>query len=274
MSHLGSGPPTGHDEGKALPERISGEDEGRTLLSLVGSIPTTDPEYGLWWSTQDGWDLYAMILQRVGTPIALSVNRQYGVSYQAEDVANTAFLVMRQDFVATYLTRSLDPWAYLASVLKRETIRAAGAHFRTELTDEVLFVQDALYSAPPITVREAAVLTADVLGSAAPVLPQDVLLEAVMYFAERGHQRISHLYTSATVDPELTGRGLGREEILAIANAVLGSRPDTHLNSLIAAFLADPAFDPKVSIRHRRALKKFTARITKAHNQEMRQLVG
>lgn len=274
MSQLGTGPPTGHDEGKAVPERNSGEDEGQALISLVGSIPSTDPEYGQWWSTQDGWELYAMILRRIGTPIAISVNRQYGVSYEAEDIANTAFLVMRQDFVAAYLSRSTDPWAYLASVLKREMVRTAGSHFRTELTDEVLYVQDALPWTPSITVGEAAMLTAHALSSAATALREDVLLEAVLYFAERGHQRISHLYTNATADPELTALGLGREEILAIANAVLGSRPDNQLNSLIAAFLTDPAFDPKSSIRHRRALNKFTARITKAHHQEMRQLVG
>lgn len=273
MSQLGSGPPTGHDEGTALPERISGEDEGRALISLVGTIPSTDPEYGQWWSTQDGWNLYAMILQRIGTPIAISVNRQYGVSYEAEDVANTAFLVMRQDFVAAYLARSTDPWAYLASVLKREMVRTAGAHFRTELTDDVLFIQDAQPATPSITVREAAVLTANTMAAGAG-LREDILLEAVMYFAERGHQRLSHLYTDATVDPELTSLGLGREEILAIANAVLGSRPDNHLNSLIAAFLTDPAFEPKSSIPHRRALNKFATRISKAHHQEMRQLVG
>jgi hypothetical protein len=73
--------------------------------------------------------------------------------------------------------------------------------------------------------------------------------------------RISHLYTHATTDDELTDLGLVREEILAIANAVLGSRSGGGQNSLIAAFLHDPAFDPRSSILHRRALQKFQSRM-------------
>lgn len=237
-------------------------------------MPATDPEYGRWWGTGDGLELYARITTRIGEPIALSLSRRYGVSYEASDVANTAVIILRQDFVAAYLARSQDPWAYLASILKREMIREIGAHFRHELTEDLLSHNVARKPVQPATIMEAAALTAAALAEAAPGFPPVLLETAVAYFAHEGQKRLSHVYTDATTDPRLTDLGLDRTEILAVANAVLGSRPDNHLNSLIAAYLADPAFDPKSSIRHRRALHKFAARIAKAHQQEKRLLVG
>ncbi|MCC3292561.1 hypothetical protein [Arthrobacter sp. zg-Y1110] len=238
-------------------------------------MPSADPYYGQWWGSGEGRDFYQEVTERIGNPMAASINRQYGIDYEASDVANTAFTVLRQEFISAYIKRSEDPWAYLSSVLKREMVREAGGYFRSELTETVLFdsASHTLHR-PAATIREAAELTSAALMAAAPAIPEQILHEAVFYFAERGHYRLSHVYTNATNDPELTGLGLGREEILAVANAVLGSRPENNLNSLIAAFLMDPAFDPKSSIRHRRALTKFRSRIDKAHHQEMRHLVG
>lgn len=245
------------------------------LVRTVSTMPSTDPDYGQWWGTQEGQAFYGEVVERIGRPIAYNINRQYGVSYEAADVANTAFTMLHQEFIAAYIQRSKDPWAYLSTVLRREMVSEIGGYFRTELTEAALYESStALPARPSATVREAAELTAAALAQAAPTFPRPVLQEAVFYFAERGHRRLSHLYTEATTDPELTSMGLGREEILAIANAVLGSRPDNELNSLMAAYLMDPACEPRSSIRHRRALKKFATRIAKSNHQEMRQLVG
>ncbi|MCC3299242.1 hypothetical protein [Arthrobacter caoxuetaonis] len=258
-----------------MPDNASVANVNTYLVRTVSTMPSTDPDYGQWWGTEAGQSFYREIAERVGRPIAYNINRQYGVSYEAADVANTAFTMLHQEFISAYIQRSEDPWAYLSTVLKREMISEIGGYFRTELTEAALYEgSTAVPVRPAATVAEAAELTAAALAQAAPAFPLPILQEAVFYFAERGHQRLSHLYTEATNDPELTSMGLVREEILAIANAVLGSRPDNELNSLMAAYLMDPAFDPKSSIRHRRALKKFATRIAKSHHQEMRQLVG
>lgn len=236
--------------------------ETTDLLRVLASMPMSDPAYATWWDSDDGRWLYEEINTRIGTPLAASLRNKFGVNYEAADVANTAFIVLRQDFVHAYILRAVDPWAYLSQMLKREMLAAAGAHFRVELTDDVLFASDVPSpSQPLVTVQEAAGLTYDVLAPLMPSGLRDSLRQAIRYFAEPGGVRISHLYTHATNDDELTALGLVREEILAIANAVLGSRSSGGQNSLIAAFLHDPAFDPSSSIQHRRALNKFQSRM-------------
>lgn len=225
-------------------------------------MPMSDPAYGSWWGTNEGAWLYEEISTRIGAPLAASLRSKFGVAYEAADVANTAFTVLRQDFVHAYVLRADDPWAYLSQMLKREMLNDAGAHFRVELTDEALFeTAPPVSNLPMVTVRDAAALTYGALEPLTPEHHRDQLLSAITYFAEPGGVRISHLYTHASSDAELTGLGLIREEILAIANAVLGSRPNNGQNSLIAAFLHDPDFDPRSSILHRRALNKFQSRM-------------
>lgn len=222
----------------------------------------SDPAYGKWWSTGEGLWLYSEIGTRVGAPLAASLRQKYGVSYEPADVSNTAFTVLRQDFVLAYIMRANDPWAYLSQMLKREMLAAAGAHFRVELTDEAVFESSVVPAEPvPVTIYEAADLTFEVLATTTPPYLQQGLREAILYFAQLSGARLSHLYTHACSDAELTGLGLVREEILAIANAVLGSRPNNGQTSLIAAFLKDPGFDPRSSIMHRRALDKFQSRM-------------
>lgn len=232
-------------------------------------MPLSDPAYGAWWDTEAGRWLYSEISTRIGAPLAASLRNKFGVSYEASDVANTAFTILRQEFVHAYILRADSPWAYLSQVLKRDMLSSAGAHFRVELTDEVLLAS----SVPPVeqsavSVHDAAELTFQVLAPAAPEHLHGSLKEAILYFAELGGARLSHLYTHATSDAELTGLGLIREEILAIANAVLGSRPNNGQTSLIAAFLNDPAFDPRSSILHRRALNKFQSRMAGAATKQ------
>lgn len=242
------------------PSHLAGE--STELLRVLASMPMSDPAYGSWWNTDEGRWLYSEINVRIGAPLAASLRHKFGVSYEAADVANTAFMILRQDFVHAYILRANDPWAYLSTMLKREMLSSAGAHFRVELTDDALFES----CAPPVeqaavSLHDAAELTYEVLAPAAPAHLRGSLQEAILYFAELGGARLSHLYTHASSDLELTGLGLVREEILAIANAVLGSRPNNAQTSLIAAFLVDPTFDPRSSILHRRALKKFQSRM-------------
>lgn len=255
-------------EGNELPvlttadalSNVSGE--SAELLQVLASMPMTDPAYGSWWDSYEGRWLYGEITTRIGVPLTASLRSRFGVSYEAIDVANTAVMVLRQDFVHAYILRADDPWAYLSQMLKREILSAAGAHFRVELTDEAIFeTASSVQGQPFVTVQDAAALT---YGTLAPLTPEhlrDSLRRAIHYFAEPGGVRISHLYTHAVNDEELTGLGLVREAILAIANAVLGSRPNNGQNSLIAAFLHDPGFDPRSSIQHRRALNKFQSRM-------------
>lgn len=243
----------------ALDSRVSDAPE---LVRLLESMPMTDPEYGAWWGTEEGRGLYEQIAERIGVPIASSLSQQFGVHHEPADVANTAFTVLRQDFVHAYIARATDPWSYLAQTVKRELLQGIGAHYRAELSDAVLEGARVPAPAPAETsIQDAVELT---YAHLAPMAPEDLhasLREAITYFAELGGARLSHLYTHATTDAEMTGLGLGREEILAIANAVLGARPHHGQTSLVAAFLRDPGFDPRSSLMHRRALKKFESRM-------------
>jgi hypothetical protein len=143
--------------------------ETTELLRVLASMPMSDPAYGTWWDTDEGRWLYKEISDRIGAPIAASLRNKFGVTYETADVANTAFMVLRQDFVHAYILRADDPWAYLSQMLKREMLATAGAHFRVELTDDVLFASDVPAPVQPlVTVQEAANLTYDVL---APLMP-------------------------------------------------------------------------------------------------------
>jgi hypothetical protein len=254
-------------EGKALPVLTAPDllthtsGETTELLQVLAAMPKADPAYGAWWDTEEGRWLYEEISIRIGAPLAASLRHKFGVSYEAADVANTAFMVLRQDFVHAYILRADDPWAYL--------LATAGAFFRIELTDDALFNSSIpAVEQAAVSVHEAAELTYEVLAPSAPEHLRGNLKEAILYFAELGGARLSHLYTHATSDAELTSLGLVREEILAIANAVLGSRPNNGQTSLIAAFLNDPAFDPRSSILHRRALNKFASRMAGAATKQ------
>lgn len=244
------------------------QDEGSQtprLTSVLSTIPH-GPGYGSWWGTADGQWLYTEITERIGNTLACTVNRTYGVDYCAADVANTAVTVLAQDLLPRYILKSLNPWAYLASALKRELIKDAGAHFRVELSDEHLGTLR--QPERPATSMSAAVdATVACLQETAPATG---LHSVVDYLADRGGARISHAYTDAAADAELQAQGLTREEILAIANAVLGSRRGGA--SVIAGFLSDPAFTPSDSIPHRKALKKYSSRMAGISSKES--LVG
>lgn len=242
--------------------------EADDLAAFLHAIPEDPALYGPWWATAVGREFYRILTERIGRPVSASVNRLYGVDYEPADVANTAVTMLCQDVLPRYILKAEQPWAYLAGTLKRELIHAAGAHFREDLTDEsALPVTDGMMR-PAMTISEAVDLTVAVLNVEAPA---PGLHTVVSYLADRGSSRISHVYSQAAADPELQAGGLTRNEILAVANAVLGSRRGGA--SVIAGFLTDPAFNPQTSLPHQRALKKYRTRMERTtHEQET--LVG
>lgn len=241
------------------------------LFRVLGpAMPLTDPEYGRWWASEDGAWLYARILTRIGAPVSKTVNKAYGVGCEPTDVANTAVTMLRQNFTRAYIRRAGDPWSYLSQMLKRELFNTAGLHLRAELGD--IFALPTVDPDGVVSLKEAIEATCRHIVPLTPHRLRHAVDPAVTYFAELGGPRISHLYTHATTDEELTGLGLEREHILAIANIVLGSRPRNAETSLIAGFLLDADFDPTSSLLHRKALKKYGSRMAALDPQEM--LVG
>lgn len=273
MTPLAS-PRTERSTSRTSPPSTSEEYDQDTveLYRVLGpTMPLTDPEYGKWWASEDGAWLYARILSRIGGPVSQTVNKAYGVGCEPEDVANTAVTILRQDFTRAYIRRAGDPWSYLAQMLKRDLFNTAGLHLRAELGED-LFVPTTGQLDAAVTLHEAIEATCRRLIPLTPVHLQPAILPAVTYFAELGGPRISHLYTHATTDAELTSLGLEREQILTIANAVLGGRPRNAETSLIAGFLLDADFDPSSSLPHRKALKKYGSRMSALDPQE--KLVG
>jgi hypothetical protein len=249
------------DEGSS-PMTDTENAEAAELLGVLNSIPASDPAYGKWWATGEGQWLYRQITERIGLPLIVSSKRKFGVSYAPEDVANTAVAILRTEETLPYILAAADPWGYLASVLRRQLRRDAGAFFRADLDSEA--AQCLSYTIDDGSSTKMSEGVERTLARLQPLVDPSRhagLREAVWYFAERGHGRLSHLYTDAAKDPELTGLGLCHREILAIANAVLGSRPVHSHNSLLAGYLNSPGFDPGSSIPHRIALKKFSARM-------------
>lgn len=246
-----------------------GEAQGaESLAELLRAIPDDPSEYGPWWATEAGQEFYELLTVRIGAPISAAVNKLYGVDYEPADVANTAVTLLCQDLLPRYILKAKRPWAYLATVLKRELMKDAGAHFREDLTEDMATAATDGMMLPSMTISEAVDLTVAALTEQAPA---PGLRTVVSYLADRGSSRISHVYSQAAADPGLQAEGLTRNEILAVANAVLGSRRGGA--SVIAGFLTDPAFNPQQSLPHRKALKKYRARMEKtAQHQEA--LVG
>lgn len=241
------------------------DDQLRLCLSLIPSDLTV---YGRWWSTPEGRWLHGRVEERIGKPLVLWAGRVYGPRYDPSDVSNSAVEILSNRFIVASLQRADDQWAYLAAILKRELIQQIGGFFRSN--------PDAPDSAAPdnapdelghlTPVLEAIALTALLLK---PFTPDDVLPhldELVYYFAEHGHTGLSRFHTSASQDPALLGLGLAPHQILAVANAILGSRPDRGQNSVLGAYLQDSAWAPDTSLPHTRALEKYASRV-RSHNR-------
>jgi hypothetical protein len=233
------------------------------LRDTLREVPEYGAGYGAWWGTDDGQWLHAMINDLIGVPVVKQVRRLYDASYESSDVANNAVAALSQNFVRAAVQRADDPWAYLYTTLKRELSGQAGRFFRTEMSEDITIANIESDSHGRTNITEAIHLTAACLREITPKHLIPGMNEAVFFFAEHGHSRLSHLFTASTHDGELATLGLARHHILAIANAVLGSRPNHSESSILAGFLIDESWDPRASVPHRRALEKYAARITK-----------
>jgi hypothetical protein len=230
-------------------------------------IPAESADYGRWWGTSEGQWLYKRIQERIGKPLVLWVGRVYGPRYEAMDVANSAVDVMSSRFIVASLQRADDQWAYLAAVLKRELIQQAGGFFRDDPEEEAaseLRHDDSQYT--PII--EAVQRTTECLRVHTPASVQPHLEELVYYFAEHGYANLSRLHTAASRDPELLARGLLPRQILAVANAVLGCRPNHGESSILGGFIQDRDWIPENSMVHVHALNKYATRMS-SHSMGM-----
>jgi hypothetical protein len=245
------------------PRTLTEEDaaESRLLREALDSIPADPTKFGRWWGTVNGAWLLEHIEARVGITIAARFSSQYGAAFEPRDIAHTAVLILEQETALAGLRAADNQWAYLYQMLRNEMFRQMG----TRGIIGVDFDQLALTSYEDVgtidAVEDAIVRTIDVL---APLTPQPVrrhLAEAVAYFADRGQSRLSHAHTISARDEELTGLGLTRPQILALANVVLGARPRHGETSVLAGFLLDSDWNPETSVAHRAALKKYRARM-------------
>jgi hypothetical protein len=246
------------------------EDPDATPLNqCLASIPTgpeSESEYGSWWMSEQGQWLYDRVQKRVGKPLVLWVQRVYGPRYDMLDVANSAVDILSNPKVLRSVSDADDQWAYLFAVLKRELINQAGGYFREEVDienthDSMFIVTDGDDDNPHTPVLTAIQLTSEALKPFTPdnVLPH--LEEIVYYFAERGHVNLSRLHTDGGREDDLIEYGVTPAQIRAVANAVLGSRPNHGENSLLAGFIQDDEWDLDTSEIHVRALEKYAARM-------------
>jgi hypothetical protein len=261
---LAAQPPT--PVGLPVEARTFSQDVQEDLLlraSLL-TVPTEPKEYGRWWTGEDGRWLYTRIEERIGKPLVLWVGRVYGPRYESLDVANSAVDVLGKPAVLLSVQGADDQWAYLAVVLKRELITQVGGYFREEeLTEQDSHFATLVKEESSLTpVVDAVQLTADCLKAHTPTEFLPHLEELVFYFAEHGHANLSRLHSSAARAPELLTRGIPAKQIRAIANAVLGSRPNHGETSILGGFIQDSEWDPATSVLHARALSKYAQRMT------------
>lgn len=231
------------------------------LRAALGTIPVQPHRYGPWWGSDAGQDLYQVIADRVALPLARKMGAIHGRRYEASDIVNTAVEVLHQDFTLKALSRAENPWGYLYTILRNELQKQLG--WQTDPID--LFERtptsgdDDVQEYTPVV--SASDLTALAMVPFTPAALRGALPQAVLYFAERGHTRLSHLYTESAKDNELLRLGFNRGQILAIANLVLGSRHSGGETSLLAGFIIDRHWKPEQSPAHRGALTKYQARM-------------
>lgn len=243
--------------------------DAERLRVVLDSIPSAPDEQGPWWASDDGRWLFERITDRICRPLTTSFARRYGATFECGDVANTAVVVLARDAVLASVRRADDQWAYLYQVLRHEMLQQMGSWVNQELDPER--AAGVVIDGPDpdrVTVGDAVDRTLQCLGEITPEAVRPALPTAVQYFAENGDSRLSHLHTMSARDVTLTGLGLSREQILALANIVLGSRPNHGATSLLGGYLRDAHWNPRTSAPHRRALEKYQARMLRATKSE------
>lgn len=200
--------------------------------------------------------------RRIGEPVVGALHHLYGADYSASDVANTAVTVLDRTATRDSIRTAEDPWAYFFVVLKREMIGQVGAFFRAAMNpSDTEAVEDTLTEPDYVTLAEAVQLTISELRPLTPASCWDGLTATVNYLAERGHSRLSYVHSNASQDIELRKTGLTKQQILAVANAVLGSRPHHGKTSLLGGYLQHDGWNPRNSKAHLAALEKYASRM-------------
>lgn len=248
----------------AAPHVVNDDVRLRACLQDILNLQDGDG-YGAWWASEDGIWLYQRTAERVGEPLTSWVRRVYGVRYEPLDVANTLVDVLSRTGALTATAASKEPWAYMSAILKREMRKQSGGFLRDgSLMDFVMVATPDSDDSHLTGVDEAVRLTARILDGFTPDPVRARMPAIVRYFADRGHSNLSHLHSAAARDAELLEDGWNRRQILAVANAVLGPRPNHHRASVLGEVLKDADWKPQSSTQHMAALTKYARRMSAA----------
>jgi hypothetical protein len=235
-------------------------DEDTKLRSAIESITSSELSYGRWLGTTDAQWVLQMASSRISGVIITRFARQYGIEFETSDIVNTLVVLLANDRIVASIELASDQWAYIYQVLNNEMLKQMGTRGTAsiDLADRLAEVEES-YEMPDV--QSAMDLTVETLTPLTPVALRPHLREVVEYLAERGQSRISHAHTESANDADLIGLGLERHHILALANVVLGARPNHGDSSILAGFLQNSDWKPHRSILHRIALKKYSARM-------------
>lgn len=244
---------------------MSGQWSDAQLREVLRSIPSTTSEYASWWATTPGAELVDQVMRFVAHRVASAIRRQVSVDVDRDEVVSLLFLALLPDRL---LLRSLTnptterPWAYLHRCLVNTLLDDAGAYFRRELHDETLVVDAPVARSEQWGIEDAIAATVQVLAPATPTQLIPHLEVAVGWMADRAVDgRLSYLHTHAAREVSLLDRGFLAPQLLAIANAAVGARPDHSKTSLLAAFLLEPTWKPAFSRPHRASLSQYAKRM-------------
>lgn len=241
-------------------------DDMKLRLALA-SIASSELPYGLWLCTTEAKWLLETVETRIAGIIMTRFSRQHGIDFEASDIVNTTVILLANERVVESLETATDQWAYLYQVLNNDMLKQMGTRGNSALElAEQTADPDCDDEMPDV--RSAMHLTVETLSPLTPAALRPHLREAVEFLAERGQSRLSHAHTASANDAELISLGLERRHILALANVVLGARPNHGENSILAGFLQSAEWKPSQSIPHRIALKKYRVRMERASEPE------
>lgn len=243
------------------------------LREALSSIPADAAAYSAWWSTSTGRALVDQIVEHVAHRVAAAIRRQISVEIDRDEVVSLLFLALQPDRT---LLRSLTaagterPWAYLHRCMVNSMLDEAGAFFRRELHEQTLLVDGPEVRSEHPSIESAIAATTCVLQPATPARIARYLEHAIGWMADRAVDgRLSYLHTHAAREPELLALGFSSPQLLALANAAVGSRPDHSRTSLLAAFLLEPTWQPAFSRPHRAVLVQYAKRMYAAEAQRL-----
>jgi len=267
--HVAGQLPLHYGKGAAQNMGSSNIGDDMKLRSALASIASSELSYGLWLGTTEAKWLLETVETRIAGIIMTRFSRQHGIDFEASDIVNTAVILLANERVVESLESAADQWAYLYQVLNNDMLKQMGTRGNSalELAEQMADPDPDCDDEMP-DVRSAMHLTVETLSPLTPAALRPHLREVVEHLAERGQVRISHAHTSSANDAELISLGLERQHILALANVVLGARPNHGENSILAGFLQDSDWKPSQSIPHRIALKKYRARMERASEPE------